>query len=87
MTLNVHFGIKFASQSSLIFLPKVQLTPHFDLMQETADLVTFTEEILNGKLHVLCSDYIYSFSYLSWTQDINWKTFRITPECFLNVLC
>ena len=23
--------------------------------QETADLVTFTEEILNGKLHILCS--------------------------------
>ena len=25
--------------------------------QETADLVTFTEEILNGKLHFLCSGY------------------------------
>ena len=24
--------------------------------QETADLVTFTEEILNGKLHFLCSE-------------------------------
>ena len=24
--------------------------------QETADLVTFTEEILNGKLHFLCGD-------------------------------
>ena len=23
--------------------------------KETADLVTFTEEILNGKLHILCS--------------------------------
>ena len=23
--------------------------------QEPADLVTFTEEVLNGKLHVLCS--------------------------------
>ena len=23
--------------------------------KESADLVTFTEEILNGKLHVLCS--------------------------------
>ena len=23
--------------------------------QETADLVTFTEQILNGKLHFLCS--------------------------------
>ena len=25
--------------------------------QETADLVTFTEEILNGKLQFLCSKY------------------------------
>ena len=25
-------------------------------LQETADLVTFTEEILNGKLHFLCSE-------------------------------
>ena len=24
--------------------------------QETADLVSFTEQILNGKLHFLCSD-------------------------------
>ena len=24
--------------------------------QKTADLVIFTEEILNGKLHVLCSE-------------------------------
>ena len=24
-------------------------------LQKTADLVTFTEEILNGKLHFLCS--------------------------------
>ena len=23
--------------------------------EETADLVTFTKEILNGKLHILCS--------------------------------
>ena len=25
-------------------------------LQFTTDLVTFTEEILNGKLHLLCSD-------------------------------
>ena len=36
---------------------------------ETADLVTFAEEILNGKLHFLCSVYRFSmytlrFSYL-----------------------
>ena len=27
--------------------------------QEAADLVTFTEEILDGKLHLLCSDTFY----------------------------
>ena len=27
--------------------------------QFPADLVTFTEEILNGKVHFLCSDYFY----------------------------
>ena len=26
--------------------------------QETPDLATFTEEILNGKLHFLCGEYI-----------------------------
>ena len=26
------------------------------LIHETADLVTFTEEIFNGKLHFLCND-------------------------------
>ena len=26
-----------------------------EVFQETADLVTFAEEILNGKLHFLCS--------------------------------
>ena len=25
-------------------------------MKEPADLITFTEEILNGKLHFLCND-------------------------------
>ena len=30
--------------------------------KETADLVTFTEEILNGKLHFLCSGYDLSSS-------------------------
>ena len=32
--------------------------------QILADLVTFTEEILNGKLHFLCS-VIFFFSFLS----------------------
>ena len=27
-----------------------------DLSQETAEMVTFTEEILNGKLHFLCRE-------------------------------
>ena len=30
-------------------------------MQETADLVTFTEEILNGKLNFLCNATILNY--------------------------
>ena len=33
-------------------------------MQETADLVTFTEEILNGKLHFLCSATCQNLTYI-----------------------
>ena len=34
---------------------------------ETTDLVTFTEEFLNGKLHFLCSDVILeSLQYLEY---------------------
>ena len=32
--------------------------------QETADLVTFTEEILNGKLHFSCSESVTTSSFL-----------------------
>ena len=34
--------------------------------QETADLVTFTEEILNGKLHFLCSAVGYALIHKNW---------------------
>ena len=34
-------------------------------LQKTADLVTFTEEILNGRLHFLCSVY---FVVLNWVS-------------------
>ena len=30
--------------------------------QFPADLVTFAEEIFNGKLHFLCSEYVRNFS-------------------------
>ena len=40
------------------FLQKMWPNP-----QETADLVTFTEEILNGKLHFLCSDHSNTGSF------------------------
>ena len=38
--------------------------------QETADLVTFTEEILNGKLHFLCSldSCPYLIHYVKYTR-------------------
>ena len=41
--------------------------------QETADLVTFTEEILNGKLHFLCS-------------VLNWMRERTEPKSILGLV-
>ena len=37
--------------------------------QEIADLVTFTEEILIGKLHFLYSDYYFNVSSLKGQKD------------------
>ena len=34
--------------------------------QKTADLVTFTEEIVNGKIHFLCSGCVTILSFDSW---------------------
>ena len=44
-------------------------------LQETVDLVTVTEEILNEKLHFLCSDPILFDSYvmLIWNSVIRTK--------------
>ena len=36
-------------------LKTLAISLHCDNPQETADLVTFTEEILNGKLHFSCN--------------------------------
>ena len=45
--------------------PGTNFRPLFNLAQYPADLVTFTEETLNGKLHFLCS--------------VRWPTFLL-PE-------
>ena len=45
--------------------------------QESADLVTFTEVILNGKLHFLCSDsrtVLYESAYLVYWVPLAHKT-------------
>ena len=47
MTLKAHFAL-------LVFGVRTSYTSHCT-KNETADLVTFTEEFLNGKLHFLCS--------------------------------
>ena len=44
--------------------------------QETADLVTFAEKILNGKLHFLCSNILLSEGWLA----INCGTIRILKK-------
>ena len=62
--------------------------------QETADLVTFTEEILNGKLHFLCSiiardvfgfllniyDEAFSLKGVNYFCKNVWKGSRCTSE-------
>ena len=40
---------------------------------DTADLVTFTEEILNGKLHFLCSD---KNRFSLWKNKHNFQDFN-----------
>ena len=40
---------------------KIFIKDFFSKCDQTADLVTFTEEILNRKLHFLCSDIFYFF--------------------------
>ena len=47
------------------------------LDQETADLVTFIEEILNGKLHFLCSDVPTIFWFDSNSQLIKVTLIKI----------
>ena len=52
--------------------------------QETADLVTFTEEILNGKFHFLCS--VYQTVLITSQMKIENKFFfnLILQKCALN---
>ena len=44
--------------------------------QGTADLVTFTEEILNGKLHFLCSEYT-EMNGNDWTPGVYTNSYLI----------
>ena len=45
------------------------------IRKESADLVTFTEEILNGKLHFLCREIDYSLLLRLFTSTGFAKTF------------
>ena len=61
------------------FFSKSGLFRFLQFPQETADLVTFTEEILNGKLHFLCSDEIYTL-ILKYTFKIGIHSFMTLPK-------
>ena len=58
--------------------------------QEPVDLVTSTDEILNGKLHFLCS-VVYSHDSFHWevheyrTMNFHWKLDWEISEIFINV--
>ena len=58
--------------------------------QETADLVTFTEEILDVKLNFLCSVYITVYVAVmlqtSWHTAVTSSLPYIGPRLFHNIL-
>ena len=41
--------------------------------QETADLVTFTREIINGKLHFLCSENVYQIPKQTFFREFDFS--------------
>ena len=55
--------------------------------QLTVDLVTFTEEILNGKLHFLCSDIsrVYYFLIVKLLSKLKAHTSRFADQIWLNI--
>ena len=59
--------------------------------QETADLVTITEETLNEKLHFLCSDHPWNFD-LTFSKIINIHQrvfhdfFKFAPDWNLTIM-
>ena len=56
-------------------------------VKETADLVTFTEEILNGKLYFLCTDFFSYFGLHKWlTYVVSMFDGRILDPLFANIL-
>ena len=45
----------------------------WDQIRRKLDLVTFTEEILNGKLHFLCNENMsFKKTGLRWTDSMSW---------------
>ena len=58
------------------------------ISSETADLVTFTEEILNGKLHFLCSgDSIKRIVILAQIQSTREASYRLTLMVNCQTFC
>ena len=54
--------------------------------QEIADLVTFTKEILNGKLHFLYSERYNSPNHFIIVQNCSWiHVCTVEPICVANL--
>ena len=51
--------------------------------QEYAELVTFAEEILNEKLHFLCSVYFLKPTFLKHVMHLLLKSFLVTLSKYL----
>ena len=63
----VNLRITYASSFLCQTLLHCMIRNRLQNSQETADLVTLTEEILNGKLHFLCSEMFWSERFFSQT--------------------
>ena len=64
---------------SLLFVSKIIYLFIYSLFQFSANLVTFTEEILNLKLHFLCSATIY-YNTKTFVLRICRRAYETTPS-------
>ena len=83
---NLHCFVHFTLHKKMKFSIKVSVA----IPLESADLVTYTEKILNGKLHFLCGVYLWKTNFqsvLQFSNDVSRPcTFRFKKEIWWTVV-